>query len=571
VKDSADSSIQVLFRYRDLIAETLAEHNKIIAKEANTRGCWWGWWKRPTEEMRSEVWTHLKAEIAAHGHATIGLFNSGAKDDPSAVRKAVVVEIIEPQHGEMALASPALPKNELELVPPYYRKSPFSRAWLRLTEIAPSPFEFFGKYSYDRPPPLPGIPDRYLSRLAGKVVIDREELRAMDTTIWQVRARQDGDHVEKFLAPTIHVNKAASPEPIRVKGDKILHLTDLHFAETPRDQHVWAYPGESGSSLAEQVGKAVQKHSIGLIVVSGDLTYLADPNEFKLACESINSLLGSTGVGPDQVVIVPGNHDIAWTKPANAVYDPTAEIVVAPPDATRAYRDFYRKLLQHEPNERLSMARRYVFPHGGLVEVCALNSSNFESGQKYLAGMGLVDATAFSDVASVLDWNDTRKSLALRLLVLHHHLTATEDVEDPAEYKKGFGMALDGKKIIRDAAKRGVHLVLHGHRHRAFFWRENVFELPEETRTQWSLGDVSILGGGSAGSKEVVDKKHYFNLITVHSDALKVDVYRSKQRAAFEVMCTWEAPIVARGGRLLLESWKHVNVDPAVSAAGSTA
>ena len=290
-----------------------------------------------------------------------------------------------------------------------------------------------------------------------------------------------------------------SVDPIRVKGDKLLHLTDLHFAGPDhRGEHVWGYPndGTQKSTLADEVARTVKDKNVGLVVVTGDFTFMTAPEEFEEARKSVTALLGSLGLGTDHLVIIPGNHDIAWTKPSKEQYDPTKEVENAPDAACRPYKQFYTVLMGHEPDDALAMGRRFVFPHGGTVEVCALNSSSLEQGKNFLAGMGRVRPTVFGRVCESLGWMEDGRSLALRILAVHHHLTATEDVESPAEFAKGFGMAIDAKEVLRFAARRGVHLVLHGHRHRVFAWREGVYALPEHTANRWGLGRVSILGGG---------------------------------------------------------------------------
>ena len=66
------------------------------------------------------------------------------------------------------------------------------------------------------------------------------ELRAMDCTIWRVRPKEEEDLDERFLAPSIQVLEPLSDEPIAVPGNRILHLTDLHFASEPNSaQHRW--------------------------------------------------------------------------------------------------------------------------------------------------------------------------------------------------------------------------------------------------------------------------------------------------------------------------------------------
>jgi predicted phosphodiesterase len=551
-----DPEIGVLFRYRNLSAVTLEEHQKIIATKGS---CWWGWWKRPREPRRFEVWNYLQEELAKNKEVWVGLFDSGAPNPDVSVRLAKINAVIPPLEDHLPEGVPDLPAGEEELVPEYYRKSPFSRAWMRIVQIRDKPSKFFGTYSYAAPPPpLPGIPAKLLTRLANKVVIDDDELRTMDATIWLVRPRNDHDQVEKFLAPTVRVTEPLSIEPISVPGDTILHLTDLHFAKTPRAQHVWGYPTDvpKVATLAEEVGRAASGKQVGIVIISGDFTFLGSDAEFDEADRSINAILGTLGLGADHLVIIPGNHDIVWSKAVGDQYDPKSPVQSAPEEAKQAYKKFYSRLMSHQPNNDFSMGRRFILPSGVTVDICALNSSSLEQGKDYLSGMGMVRPTVFNEVADRLGWKSHKKSLALRILTVHHHLTPTEDVESPGEFSKGFGMAIDAKRILRDAAGYGVHLVLHGHRHRVFVWREGVYHLPENAQKKWKLGDVSLLGGGSAGSSAVESARNFINLITVTGEGIKAEVLRSQTLDSFKPMNTWIATFSLQDGRLVLDDWQ---------------
>src|SRR5215471_18560971 len=109
------------------------------------------------------------------------------------------------------------------------------------------------------------------------------------------------------------------------------------------------------------------------------------------------------------------------------------------------------------------MGRRFALPSGLIIEVCGINSSSLETGKNFLAGMGRIDEGAFAEVAQRLGWT-TAETLALRLLIIHHHLALTEDLEPAEGYGKGYGLAVDAVRIQRMAAQYGVHLALHGHK-----------------------------------------------------------------------------------------------------------
>ncbi|MEK6303656.1 MAG: metallophosphoesterase [Acidobacteriota bacterium] len=544
---SAPADIRYLFRFRDLIAKTIQEHQQIIDKY---QASWWGWWKRPTEGSRPDVWEPLEAETLTGREVTIGLFDSG----DGSVHQARVSRVIKPQPDT---GLPPLPKGEETLVPEYYRKSPFSRAWMKIVKIDPQPFPFFGRYSFGPLPPLPYYSQSVLNRLRDKVIISPDELRGMDTTIWEVRPKASGDHETEILLSTRSLSTPVSFDSVDAQSNTILHITDPHFTiGKHRSQHVWRLESEVSqgkATLAEAIKDALNETKVGLIIVTGDLTFTGETVEFDEARTSLIRLLGLLDLDLDRLVVVPGNHDIRWTQ--QKPYNENASVLEAPDEARKNYRKFYFDLYRHDPNPTLSMGRRFQLPCGVALEVCALNSSSLEQGKKFLAGMGRIEESALNKVANELRWD--QPSLALRMLALHHHLVATENVEPASGYNRGFGIAVDAPKIMRRAAKYGVHLALHGHKHRVFIWRSGVYELPEHTQTAWQLGNVSIVGGGSAGSTDTEARKNYFNLVDVSNSGVSVRMYRAEDGGAFSEMARWTAALELKGSppSLTLQDW----------------
>lgn len=554
LKHSANSNsgdeIHFLFRFRDLIRDTLDEHRKILEKNNSV---WWGWWKRPTEDARMDVWETLQNEASNVKPVRIGLFHSGT----GKVFSAHVSEVILPEDKDARELLP-IPEKHKELVPEYYRNSPYSRAWMRLVQIDDKPIEFFNEYSFDHVPQLPNYKQDVLDKLKGKVIKSPDELRGMDTTIWSVRRKKDGDSEKEILLTTGLLPTAVSWNVVNLATDVILHITDPHFAVGKfRDQHVWRLEGEDGNrpTLADAIKNALGPIQPGLVIITGDLTFTGAPEEFREAVHSLNSMAGKFNLDADRFVIIPGNHDIVWTKTGK--YEENAPVTEAPEKAIANYKSFYRQFFTHDANPRLAMGRRFLLPSGLGLEICGLNSSSLETGKEFLAGMGRIEEAAFQEVGNQLHWRD-EAGLALRILLTHHHLTLTEDLEPAEHYNYGFGIAVDAPRILRLAARYGVQLVLHGHKHRAFLWRAGVYELPELERR--NAVHISILGGGSAGSSETDSDKNYFNLIDVSSSGLVLTPYRSQNSGAFTAMEKWIARIDITGTprRLMLSEWEPV-------------
>jgi hypothetical protein len=546
--------IKFLFRYRDLSADTLPSHTEIIKKEGS---CWWGWWKRPTESGRAEIWEALESEIKSNGSALVGLFDSGS----GVVHTAKIVEVRRPNLENDQAVPVVLSKEELPLIPSYYRESRHSRGWMKITEISTT-LDFFGKHSYVASPPLPQYSETQLARLKNKRIADADELRAMDTTIWEVRRSVASDSSGNFIVARLGLETPISSHAVECNGEWILHISDLHYGVgANRDRHRWRLESETGSprqTLADVIALTLEsaQRRVGAIVVTGDLTYDGSKSEFDEAQKGLRKLVdGSLQLSSDHLVIVPGNHDIRWAN--TTVYEENAKVGVASEEATKYYREFFESLFNYAPNQNLSMARRFQFPGGTLVDVIAVNSSSLETGASFLAGMGRVQEAAFQEAANALSWHIP--GVALRMLCLHHHLALTENLENVNEYSTGFGIAIDAPRTLRLAAKNRVHLALHGHKHRAFVWRSSAYELPEHTEESWNLGSINILGGGSVGVTGTEGERNFFNLVRYSSGKVEVEMYRSTSAGVFSKFITWEAPIVFNDkGESLIEPWRKV-------------
>lgn len=543
-----------LFRYRDLVAATLDAHRAVLDEHGS---CWWGWWMRPSEDGRLSVWQDLKRNVS-NGPVEIGLFDSG----DGSVYRAKIADVVVPAKDSFGTFAPVRPPAADDaLIPEYYRHSNGSRAWMRIVELMNDPTPFFGEASFAEAPPLPHYSESVLARIEGKVILDAAELRSMDTTIWSVRPRVGGDSTERFIAASVGVSTPLSASPVHAPGEWILHLTDLHYSIPPHQgQHRWSVDSVGGGErlLADAVHDALRTHErqVAAVLVTGDLTFRALAGEFDIASRELFRLTnGLLGLSLDHLVVIPGNHDIAWSK--EEAYSPEHPVEVAPAEATEGYRRFFANLYRYPSAPDLNMARRYVLPGGQLVDIVAVNSSSLEQGKNFLAGMGRIQDQAYSAGATELGWNLNQGS-SLRILALHHHVALTEDLEGPEGYAKGFGIAVDAPHVLRRAAHDGVHLVLHGHKHRAFLWRSGAYELPERAQERWSLGSINILGGGSAGSTDVEAGMNYFHLLRYQSGTVEVEMYRSNRGNEFQRFSSWTASINTADISKRITPWKKM-------------
>jgi hypothetical protein len=190
------------------------------------------------------LWADLKKATSSGKSLTIGLFHSGTGQ----VYLAEIQDVIGPGFADERVR---VPEGEENLIPDYYRKSPFSRAWLRITNIGLEPIQFFGNYSFASVPQIPNYSEAVLKSLQNKVIVDAQELRSMDTTVWEVRRKVSGDSTQTVLLTTRSIGKAISREPVETQSNVVVHITDPHFATGDhRGVHVWRL--EASRTLAGQ-------------------------------------------------------------------------------------------------------------------------------------------------------------------------------------------------------------------------------------------------------------------------------------------------------------------------------
>lgn len=91
---------------------------------------------------------------------------------------------------------------------------------------------------------------------------------------------------------------------------RVLHLSDLHArAEWEKDQR------EIADAMITDAERLAGTSPFNLAVVSGDLAFSGQADEYQIAREVLlDPLKTRLGLGPDRVILAPGNHDVDRTK-----------------------------------------------------------------------------------------------------------------------------------------------------------------------------------------------------------------------------------------------------------------
>lgn len=343
---------------------------------------------------------------------------------------------------------------------------------------------------------------------------------------------------------------------------QIYHLSDLHFPHEPiadrklsfgqdYDPNIGALPGEIFREFIQNAEPIAAK-DWRFLIVSGDLASKATFEELREGVKFIEKTQADLRppVKDDQVVIVPGNHDVNW-KIATSSSQSSQKF-----DTFRSrINDTGRKYLLPTFSERAGDPCRF-YPNQGVL-IYALNScllggvvkEEIKDAQAALKTMSeLLDSHArndavlreeiqqaitklkkIGDAPSVIDaglvgkdfigriaddlrrkrksLSNTRKQIfdnSFRIAVLHHHVSSFT----PAETKE-FEELIDAGALKAALLRQGFHMVLHGHKHQPRITRESIIDKRGER-------SLVIVAAGSLGDWQSGSS---FNVITL-SDPL---------------------------------------------------
>ncbi len=192
---------------------------------------------------------------------------------------------------------------------------------------------------------------------------------------------------------------------------RLIHISDLHIGAN-----------DFREGMSEHIHSHIKAYAPDVVVVSGDLTHRAQPDQFRRAREFLAAI-------PFPLFLIPGNHDVPHWNPITRMFSP------------------YERYIEHIGHDL-----EPVFRAPGIV-LAALNtvrSGRFQQGR--------IDNDQLQSLEVVFGDSDAR---ACRVLVTHHALVGPPGgrIKQPMPNRL---------YILRRLEELGVNLVLSGHVHEAF-------------------------------------------------------------------------------------------------------
>lgn len=320
------------------------------------------------------------------------------------------------------------------------------------------------------------------------------------------------------------------------KGERsnwILLLSDLHIdADTNIDTMHLALTED----LRTGPGKTPK---LSALVVAGDLTNRATPEEFAQAMQLILRLNTLPGISQSNTVVVPGNHDVAWSHPDvyrlhdGARPDGLGEHefildgkLAAIRDAQKyqesfgnfshhVYQAFYGRPYPLEPAQQVEV---FDLEASGL---CFVSFNSAWNTARHSPGAATIFEGAVNEALRRL--RDVDRS-RLKIAVWHHPITGNEKIKDDAFVER-----------LRNA---GVCICLHGHIH----------ESSTDLLGYLHPRSLHAVGTGSFGAKRThrpESTPRLYQLLEISPDRSSVRVHTrslDKLGGPWEPWCKWPDP-----------------------------
>jgi hypothetical protein len=503
----------IILRFRDLSTPagttTVDEHKKIIQAKGSV---WWGWWHKQGEIVPESAFREIRAEIKKSGRYEIFLFDTGKHK----LHRATLVDI----KWDATLSPIATPEHDD--TPAYYNDAHYL-AWFKLDGIqdAVVPEAELHKWSYVRVDELFETKKSVFDAFYDKQLSSFVELRNQDRTIWFIRPKKAADGVHE-----IHVYDRSKTTPSNFPDDvvqlhtpNLLWVSDPHFSDDHHD-----FPRENEASrfnLSETIRRDLEAmgiRNVGGLVITGDLTWRASRAEFDWAAKFIDDIKSWAKLTASQVLVCPGNHDLAfsrdpWVKGARAT-----EVGEA---AAAEYIGFYERLYEVRPTKELACGRRFWVPDGDIIDVAALNSSVLQQIPEAFQGQGFLGAPQLLEVGSAMKWSrEPHRARAFRICMLHHHVVPILHREHP-DIGTASSMVYDAGALMRWLTENEVDLVLHGHMHLPSFVKESrALDYPKLEK--WHEITVAALGSSGVKADHRPNQPNSYGLLQFTSDGVKL-------------------------------------------------
>lgn len=227
------------------------------------------------------------------------------------------------------------------------------------------------------------------------------------------------------------------------------------------------------------------------LVLPGDLTNQASPNEVQLASEFIRQAAEALGVSYDKIVFAPGNHDVDWS-----VFDPDDDTGVrwAQRYNPIGHSNFhFRTLVNQGVGDVFSSPYFIAWTFDDLLAISYNSASHDSPVPESEVHHGLADPVHLDAIREYLESIGPTNNHLLLFLVHHHPL----EFANPIPRTPDFSLMTNAESLLSLLHEHNFDLLIHGHKHHPRFETHSTHTYPHlpilcsgsfsvEIDTQWA-------------------------------------------------------------------------------------
>lgn len=279
---------------------------------------------------------------------------------------------------------------------------------------------------------------------------------------WQATWLRKHRKKENILATQkdVYVSKLA-------KVMHILHLSDLHFG-TLDQANLWS------NQLAADLYNDINIPHLDALILSGDIANYSTEEEYKAAQQFLHNFRQDFPLNPEQIILVPGNHDLNW-KLAKKAYklidrddyegelkdghyiEESASVIRVRDEAEYKQRfahfsQFYETIKQNP--YPLDYDQQYTLNHLPEQNLLILGLNSAWQLDHHYKSRASINTNALSNALTQIRRNPDYKN-CLKIAVWHHPLDSA------------YSDRITDQGFLEQLAVNGFRFFLHGHIHKA--------------------------------------------------------------------------------------------------------
>ena len=239
---------------------------------------------------------------------------------------------------------------------------------------------------------------------------------------------------------------------------RFLHLSDLHLRPAPGNRYD---QGRVLKGLIKLLSRDRDEFPLDLIFITGDLAFAGIAEEYAVVEQFLTDLLNATGVPPERVFVVPGNHDIdrrtsKWLLRTLVSDEDATDFFINSASRTwHAHKfDAYRTSMSKAvgANRPLGLdvgpdAVEVVEVRGQRIAVASFNSAWFAHDDADTGKLWLGEA----NVDQAVDRIQQETNVSLAIALMHHPTENLSELE---------------REPVERLLERSFDVILRGHLHR---------------------------------------------------------------------------------------------------------